>query len=775
MQLAFGAGALWGNRSDVTGQGQTVAGGERGERQLVDLGGRVEDARGGDRHARLVERAEDRAGALDRVVALAAEDHVIARPAGDVVVAVMCGWRRAGFVEVLDVHVRPYRDVPRFGAENASDTAGDVDRIGRRRVGIDLRPGQRLEARIVRRHDPDQGDVVAEDQVVAGAAADPVIAGAADQDVVAAADRVRAARLRIGLDDVVDGRAADCDAFKGGTAGTVCRDSRFTGNRIDIRDRIDRHRMDIAAAERVHRHPAVVADNEVVALPAPNVIVARAADDVVAGAATAAVLPAGAAAVNRICPEIVEAHAFDVGHIAGRQDALRCGRLIDLAVIADDDVVAAAAIDRVVAGGERVGVGRRRGIYVDLQQHLQVGCDGGAQANRHRHMVGDDIRLQDPFILAYRRLVDRVQVEAVAAQDVVVARAAVDRVAAAAAGDPVAAGATINRVVAGTAVQDDRVGVVAGVEGVVAGIVEDARLAGERRRRRIVERAVLRRRADQHQRRILAAAAVGDQRIAAAAALDDRDRIADIGAERAGRLHRRRIDGEGVVARPQHHVDDLHVAIGDAAGVGYIVRVQYRAEVQNQRRRGRRPDSRPGHVFAGDVAEFQRVDRAGRDAAQRLVERDRVRAARYTGRYRSAAEVRQGPKQGLQLRRGGRAADAGDRAAAARKLAGEAQAVGGGEVGVEGQRLDLTGRPENPRRRDRDGRLLVLLQQAVHVCARQVVERRQRARVGFAAAGVEHIEDIGLRRCTDGIQTVRIDHRPERNIGLGRQHDRRPQ
>src|SRR6516162_1730431 len=74
----------------------------------------------------------------------------------------------------------PDRHLAVLCAEGTTDIA-DIDRVSGRGVGVDLRPGQRLEPRIVGIRRPGQSHTVSENQVVARAAADPVAARTADQ------------------------------------------------------------------------------------------------------------------------------------------------------------------------------------------------------------------------------------------------------------------------------------------------------------------------------------------------------------------------------------------------------------------------------------------------------------------------------------------------------------------------------------------------------------------------------------------------------------------
>src|SRR2546430_1343431 len=138
----------------------------------------------------------DRAVAWDGVVAELAEVLVVARPAGDIVVAEVVERRRLvgeAVVEQRDREVLPYRRAARYRLLGAGD-----QRASRRRGGraVHLRALQGAEARVeIAAGRTVQRDVVAEDEVPAGAAVDAVARRAADKDVVAvvAADRVRAA------------------------------------------------------------------------------------------------------------------------------------------------------------------------------------------------------------------------------------------------------------------------------------------------------------------------------------------------------------------------------------------------------------------------------------------------------------------------------------------------------------------------------------------------------------------------------------------------------
>ena len=158
--------------------------------------------------------AGDRPVALNGVVAHLAEEHVVSRPAGEIVVAVEVV---GGHGTEGEVPVGPGRRAGGIGVERS----GVVDAVVA--VGVvDARIAgpQRSEARVgvvaEVRAGAVEGDIVAEDEVLAGAAVDEVVAISADEDILAvvAEDAVAAAQAKVGgrrgpRDPLVEGHGAE--------------------------------------------------------------------------------------------------------------------------------------------------------------------------------------------------------------------------------------------------------------------------------------------------------------------------------------------------------------------------------------------------------------------------------------------------------------------------------------------------------------------------------------------------------------------------------------
>src|SRR5204862_7575978 len=94
--------------------------------------------------------------------------------------------------------------------------------------------------------------------------------------------------------------------------------------------------------------------------------VARVAVELVARGAAEDAIDA-VIAVDGVDAALTRPHGADFGHVAGGEDALRARRLVDDAVVAEDDVVAGAAADRVVA--------RRKPVAARLGARVAVGDD----------------------------------------------------------------------------------------------------------------------------------------------------------------------------------------------------------------------------------------------------------------------------------------------------------------------------------------------------------------------------------------------------------------
>src|SRR5262249_46629137 len=148
----------------------------------------------------------------------------------------------------------------------------------------------------------------AEDEIAFGAAVDGVSLGTADEDVVSGAAAYRVAA------------GASVSAIK----------------RFDMGDDPARRRGDEAA----------VAESDVVAGIAADGVGARAAEQHVVFRST----------VDRIARAVFGPDGSDEnrGSRIGGENAIRARGLVDAAVIAERDVRAAIAKDRVVAGGERI-------------------------------------------------------------------------------------------------------------------------------------------------------------------------------------------------------------------------------------------------------------------------------------------------------------------------------------------------------------------------------------------------------------------------------------
>ena len=169
----------------------------------------------------------DRAVALDRVVAELAEEQIVVRAAGDVVVAERADARQAGvhgrvLVQVGDRVLGPPRHA---GVRAAVIARGPVDEqlarvvVAEGRVGVEV--GAAVQAQRRQRLEPQAGDVavaprerdvVAEDEVVLRAAVDRVVTGATDEDVAGgvAVDPVRLAVLQVARLDVAERGDGSC-------------------------------------------------------------------------------------------------------------------------------------------------------------------------------------------------------------------------------------------------------------------------------------------------------------------------------------------------------------------------------------------------------------------------------------------------------------------------------------------------------------------------------------------------------------------------------------
>ena len=397
-----------------------IAVGHRVERRTDD----AEVRRRGDAEARRHETS-DRAIALDRVVATLAEDLVVVRATGDVIVPEAVRRRRRVYVEQGDAVVGPDRRAGWIGLPRRRDERG-----ARRRRVVERRARELAEARVrhvAQRRAAIERDVVAEDQVFVVAAVDAVRRSAAGEDVLAA----------------------------------------VAVHRVDAADRV-RGRRGRAHDPGDKRERRVVAERGVVARVAVHEVGAEAAkQDVVVRVAVQRVIRADGVAHR--------ADGADV-RIRGRQDAV-LPRLIHDAVVAEQDVVAVVAAQRVAARREVVEVlVARGGDVVDEQQDLRR----QAQAPRE------------------------VEVEAVIAVDVVVPTLTVDGVVARATREVVAGLAADDRVVPAAAVDRDRARVCGRVDDVVA-VHPDrvaVRVAGRRQAAggRVVEEAVLARVAEDDER-----------------------------------------------------------------------------------------------------------------------------------------------------------------------------------------------------------------------------------------------------------------------------------
>ena len=122
---------------------------------------------------------------------------------------------------------------------------------------------------------------------------------------------------------------------------------------------------------RIECRLSIVADDQVAT---------RAAGDGVTSVAAKGRVVAGVE-IDRVMIPVARSLSLDQDDIAGRQNATGPRRLVDAAVIAEDDVVTAVAVDGVAAHGERVA--RQR--------------DGGI-SDRHGQQPRDDGRVK--FVLA---------------------------------------------------------------------------------------------------------------------------------------------------------------------------------------------------------------------------------------------------------------------------------------------------------------------------------------------------------------------------------------
>ena len=490
---------------------------------------------------------DDVVGALTRVdgvVAGAADDDVAAAQRGDGVVAAAQIGR--GALDQVDV--------------------GGV-RIGARRAHW-----RTFQAHVV------NPAVVAEDQVVATAQAQDVACKAADDHIVAAAggdgidtavvehaalDQPKSHRHAAELRRVGD-RSCDATAVADDQVLAVAGVDRVTETPTDDdvvaavggdgvgatvgggRGALDQ--VNVATVAVGHREVdhAVVTEDDVVIGPGVDGVATTAAQDAVVARAAQEV----------VARAIAKLDAGDSGDKADVGQPQRAGRLVDRAMVAKDDVVAAAAVDQVNAG----------------QQQVTVECagavDGGhrQQTRHHRRVAGIFADVEG-------------QVEARISMKMIVAAQAEDRVVARATGDVVAEGAAGEAVVAGAAVDRDAAAGTRRIDHVVAGVGEVHGVAGVDAQvgSCVVAAAVLCGVAINHQRRCGPATAgnadgvaahhashraAGQHSVAAAMHHGD-DLVAGTRRARAGGA-----DVECVVALAQQHFGDLDVVVGDAAQEG---------------------------------------------------------------------------------------------------------------------------------------------------------------------------------------------------------------
>ena len=551
-------------------------------------------------------RAAAAAERVDRVVAAAAEDHVAATAGGDRVVAI---------AELVGRAVQGAR-VDRGHASEHLHLVVVVSPGDARDVGVDHR---RVRTRVHAK----QPAMVAEDDVLAAARVDHIGTLPADDDVV---------------------RGLDADR-------RVCNEVALAESRqgVDAFDHVQSRDVGVCGSVVVGREVAHVA------LVAEDHIGTRAAVDRVDTVATEQAVAAGVA-LYVVVSAVGRLVGADVGNLAHDQDLLNVGNLLQHdAVVAEDDVVAVVALDRVLAHDQVVAVGFR----VVVGRPGRIGC-------RHGQQAADDI-----------------DVDTRVAVDAVVAAVAEDRVVARAAGQHVTELAAADRVVAAAAIDHDAepVGtegtggrcVGAGVDHVVAVLVErvgarhaveDAALVRVRpEHQRVghvgvvgppcIPRSILRGVAVDHQRRGRPATAGDGDAVASdvagvrthhwclhrevAACVDGREpAVRRAGVQRAG-------DQQRVVAGTHQQVEDLDVrsvgravrallAVADAGGE--VVRVAERGLVEMQHagqvQAGQlRAGERAGLVFLARIVEHvEDVDRRAFGRLRRDDEHRRVGLAR---------------------------------------------------------------------------------------------------------------------------------------------------
>ncbi len=330
------------------------------------------------------ERVLERAVAEQHVVAELAEDHVVARAAGDVVVA-----------ERRDLARRDRRARERRRVEEVEH--------GVRHAGAPL-----------------EADLVAEDQVRAAVAVDRVARRAADQDVVAGAalEPVAAAvvevagahvlqavgeRARVAVDqravvaedevgaaaghDRVVAGAAEQDVVAVAGADPVAA-AEGRGERRDraedLRQRREREVVERAVARP---HGAVVAEHDVGALAGVDRVGAGAAEEQVVAAERGDRVVAADPGVDRLGEHEAAGDAVGAVAEAAGAELLRAVEVGDAAAVAEDDVAARAAEDRVVALAAEDHQRQRRALAVD---HVVVGGQRLLRGAEALHRRGDD-------------------------------------------------------------------------------------------------------------------------------------------------------------------------------------------------------------------------------------------------------------------------------------------------------------------------------------------------------------------------------------------------
>ena len=397
--------------------------------------------------------------APDRVVAAAAEDDVVAIAAGDEVIAI--GDQRDSRVQVGRGHRVV---VPRkIAGGDQRRLVGIADQLViAERVGADARAGlvRRQQARGVAHEQVDHQAVVAKHQVGASAGVDCVIARAAEDDVgsgFVVVGLLRGAEpwplQEAGADDVVTLVTED-DVRTPVAVDAICAalaaDKVVAIAALDVvaavgrgRDhvvRIIRIEREIGRAERV-----AIAEDDVVALVAEQPVRAGAAiDEVVARAARHQVVARAAveqvvagAAENRVVAsaavdtvgraDAAGGDLADVHHAVGHRNAAGRHRSLEIAAVADQQVVALAAEDQVEAAAAEHDVVAI--VAVDDIVAI-VGRRQGAEADLVDAVLGEE---RDRAVVAEQPVV------AAAAANGVVAQAADDQVVAETAGQPIVA------------------------------------------------------------------------------------------------------------------------------------------------------------------------------------------------------------------------------------------------------------------------------------------------------------------------------------------------